>query len=66
MLMDFVTLNKQKRAISSPDKKLGSPDARQFFGVASLKFGRVGQHFVKVKHASRTRLQYALTEFFAK
>ena len=56
--MDFVTLNKQKSAIKLPDKR--------FFVTASLKFGRVGQNFVKVKHASRTRLQHSLTVFFAK
>ena len=63
--MDFMTQNKQKRAISQPDKKSASLTARRSFVAASLKFGGVGQNFVKVKHAGRTHLQYALTEFFA-
>ena len=59
--MDFVTLNKQKSAIKSPDF-LGSP----FFVAASLKFGKVGQNFVKAKDAGCTRLQHSLTFFFCK
>ena len=62
--MDFVTLNKQKSAIKSPDKKLATQGARRFFVAASLKFGKVGKNFVKAKHAGRTRLQHSLTVFF--
>ena len=58
VLMDVVTLNKQKSAIKLPDKK--------FFVAASLKFGKVGQNFVKAKHAGCTHLQHSLTVFFAK
>ena len=47
--MDFVTLNKQKSAIKSPSKNC------QFFVAPSLKFGKVGQNFVKAKHTGRTR-----------
>ena len=61
--MDFVALNKQKSAITSSDKKSW---ARRFFVAASLKFGKVGQNFVKAKHTGRTRLQHSLTDFFAK
>ena len=63
MLMDFVTLNKQKSGIKLPDKKLasGSPI---FFVAAFLKIGKVGQYFVKAKHTGRTRLQHSLTVFF--
>ena len=61
--MDFVTLNKQESAIKSPDKKSESQGTRRFFVAASLKFGKVGQNFVKTKHAGRTRLQHSLTVF---
>ena len=54
--MDFVTQNKQKSAIKSPDKK----------SAASLKLGKVGQNFVKAKQARRTHLQHLLRVFFAK
>ena len=37
-----------------------------FFVAASLKFGKVEQNFVKVKHTGSTRLQHSLTVFFAK
>ena len=60
--MDFVTMNKQESEIKSPDKKSESP--RRFFVAASLKFGKVGQNFVKAKHAGRTRLQHSLTVFY--
>ena len=53
--MDFLTLNKKKSAIKSPDK---------IFVAASLKFGKVRQNFVKAKHAGRTRLQHWLTVLF--
>ena len=64
MLMDFVTLNRQKSVIKSPDKK--SASTRRFFVAASLKFGKVGQNFVKAKHGGRTRPQHSLTVFFSK
>ena len=66
VLMDFVTLNKQKSVINLPDKKSASPKGRQFFVMASLKFGKVGQNFVKAKHTGRTRLQHSLTIFFSR
>ena len=59
----FVTLNNQNSVIKSPDKKSG---ARRFFVATSLKFGEVGQNFVKAKHVGRTRLQLSLTVFLAK
>ena len=65
-LMGFVTLNKQKSAIKSPDIKPGAQGARRFFVAASLKFGKLGPNFVKTKHAGRTRLQHSSTVFFAK
>ena len=57
--MDFVTLNKQKSAIKSPDKKLASPRA-------SLKFGKVGQNFVKAKDAGRNSSTALVDSFFCK
>ena len=64
--MDFVTLNKQKSAIKSPDKKSASPRGSLIFVAASLKFGKVRQNFVRVKHAGPTHLQHSLTVFFCK
>ena len=67
MLMDFGSLNKQKSAIKSPDKKIGEPKGlADFFFAASLKFGKVEQNFVKAKHGGRTRPQHSLTVFFSK
>ena len=63
--MDFVTQHKQKSAIKSLDKKSASPRGSPIV-AASLKFGKVGQNFVKVKQAGRTRLQHLLTVFFCK
>ena len=40
--------------------------ASRFFDAASLKFGKVGQNFVKAKQAGHTRLQRSLTVIFAK
>ena len=59
----FVTLHTQNSVIKSSDKKSG---ARRFFVAASLKFGKVGQNFVKAKHVGRTRLQLSLTVLLAK
>ena len=59
----FVRLNIQNSVIKSLDKKSG---ARRFFVAASLRFGKVGQIFVKGKHVGRTRLQLSLTVFLAK
>ena len=61
--MDFVTLNKQERAINRLTKHCRAQGARRYFVAASLKFGKVGQNFVKTKHAGRTRLQHSLTVF---
>ena len=63
--MNFVTLNTNVR-YHRLTKNWRAPRARRFFVAASLNLSRVGQNFVQVKHAGRTRLQYALTEFFAK
>ena len=56
--MDFVPLNKQKHAISSPDKILASSALRAhpLFVMTFLEFSRVGQNFVKVKHTGCTHL----------
>lgn len=63
--MNFVTLNTNVR-YHRLTKNWRVPRARRFFVAASLNLSRVGQNFVQVKHADRTRLQYAWTEFFAK
>ena len=76
-VLNFVTLNKQQSATKSPDKKsapwarrgacqLFVQGARRFFAAASLKFDKVGQNFVKAKHAGCTRLQHSLAVFFCK
>ena len=46
-----------ERALMQLTKKIGEPNGlADFFVAASLRFGRVGQNFVKAKHAGRIRL----------